>query len=77
MFQPYLMQYICDTMPGINGEKWLTDSVKNALKNGLRVEAYLTSARILDIGTHQALKEAQNQSLQEKSQQIKQHNKEA
>lgn len=59
VFQANMMKYILKTQPGINKERWLTDSVKIALKEGKRGEAFISSSKIFDIGTNRDLLEAQ------------------
>jgi dTDP-glucose pyrophosphorylase len=57
VFQTSMMSYISETQAGKNGEKWLTDSLRNALDNGCRGSVYISKSDIVDIGAHEVLNE--------------------
>jgi glucose-1-phosphate thymidylyltransferase len=53
-----IFDFIENTKPGINDEIWLTDSVELMRKNGGRIYGYPFRGLRYDIGTFEALKEA-------------------
>jgi glucose-1-phosphate thymidylyltransferase len=57
VLQTTMMSYINETQAGKKGEKWLTNSLRNALNNGCHGTVYISTSNIVDIGTHKVLTE--------------------
>ncbi len=51
-----MMPLIKDTKTGMKGEKWLTDSLKNALEKGFKGTVHVSNSDIFDIGTKEVMK---------------------
>jgi len=57
--QSSIISFIEKTQPGVNGEVWLTDSIRVALKEGLKGRGYICKSPVIDIGTFEAIIEAE------------------
>jgi dTDP-glucose pyrophosphorylase len=57
--QSSIFRFIEKTQPGVNGEVWLTDSISMALKGGLKGRGYICQSPVIDIGTFEAIVEAE------------------
>lgn len=50
-----MLRNLESTLPGVNGEIWLTDTIQIGLREGLTGIGYISKNKILDVGTKEAV----------------------